>query len=125
MAAAAHCSDRQRRRPRAQGWVLLWRLLRPAQADGHKLVSLCPLALHGRFRPACSSLRLALTPPPPPPNSLVETVMSYQMTRFVIDAQKAVLQRASPEARTEDFEFEEGEVYAIDMIVSTGEGKPK
>lgn len=27
--------------------------------------------------------------------------------------------------QVEDVEFEEGEVYAIDCLVSTGEGKPK
>ncbi|PSC67049.1 proliferation-associated 2G4-like [Micractinium conductrix] len=47
--------------------------------------------------------------------NLVDGVMTYEMTRFVIDAQKAV----------DECEFEEGEVYAIDIIVTTGEGKPK
>ncbi|KAL4440303.1 hypothetical protein ABPG75_003304 [Micractinium tetrahymenae] len=57
--------------------------------------------------------------------NLVDGVMTYQMTRFVIDAQKAVLQKPQPDVKVEESEFEEGEVYAIDIIVSTGEGKPK
>ncbi len=47
------------------------------------------------------------------------------MKRFVIDASKAVLNRPTPEAKVEDAEFEEGDVFAIDIVVSTGEGKPK
>ena len=31
----------------------------------------------------------------------------------------------SPLVQVEDHEFEEGEVYAIDIVISTGEGKPK
>jgi len=57
--------------------------------------------------------------------NLVEGVMSHQMKQFVIDANKCVLNRPSPEHKVEDGEFEENEVYAIDIVVSTGEGKPK
>jgi curved DNA binding protein len=57
--------------------------------------------------------------------NLVEGVMSHLMTRFIIDADKVVLNRPPPDQRTEDMEFEEGEVYAVDVIMSTGEGKPK
>ncbi|PSC67181.1 proliferation-associated 2G4 [Micractinium conductrix] len=57
--------------------------------------------------------------------NLVDGVMTYEMTRFVIDAQKAVLQKPSPDMKVDECEFEEGEVYAIDIIVTTGEGKPK
>ena len=57
--------------------------------------------------------------------NLVEGVMSHQMKQFVIDANKCVLSRPSPEHKVEDGEFEENEVYAIDIVVSTGEGKPK
>lgn len=55
----------------------------------------------------------------------IEGVMSNQMSRFIIDAGKVVLNRPQPDQRVEDEEFEEGEVYSIDMIVSTGDGKPK
>ncbi|KAL3144873.1 hypothetical protein ABBQ38_001973 [Trebouxia sp. C0009 RCD-2024] len=57
--------------------------------------------------------------------NLVEGVMTHQMKQFVIDANKCVLNRPSPEHKVEDGEFEENEVYAVDIVVSTGEGKPK
>ncbi|KFM27934.1 Proliferation-associated protein A [Auxenochlorella protothecoides] len=47
--------------------------------------------------------------------TLVEGVLSHEMKRFIIDASKAA----------DDFEIEEGEVYAIDIVMSTGEGKSK
>lgn len=57
--------------------------------------------------------------------NLVEGVMSHQMSRFIIDGGKVILNRPNPDHKVEDAEFEEGEVYAIDIIMSTGEGKPK
>ena len=57
--------------------------------------------------------------------SLVEGVMSHQMHRFIIDGGKVVLNRPAADQRVEDETFEEGEVYAIDVIMSTGEGKAK
>lgn len=57
--------------------------------------------------------------------NLVEGVMMHQMKQFVIDANKCVLNRPSPEHKVENGEFEENEVYAVDIVVSTGEGKPK
>jgi methionine aminopeptidase len=52
--------------------------------------------------------------------SLVEGVMSHQMKQFTIDANKCVLNKVTPEHRVENEEFEENEVYAIDIVVSTG-----
>ncbi len=57
--------------------------------------------------------------------TLVEGDMSHQMKQFVIDGNKCVLNRPTPEHKVEDQEFEENEVYAIDIVMSTGEGKPK
>ena len=47
------------------------------------------------------------------------------MKQFVIDANKCVLNKPSPEAKVEDGDFEENEVYAIDIAVSTGDGKTR
>lgn len=55
--------------------------------------------------------------------NLVEGVLSHQMKQFVIDGNKCVLNKPTPEHRVEDAEFLENEVYAIDIVVSTGEGK--
>ncbi|XP_050882944.1 ERBB-3 BINDING PROTEIN 1 isoform X2 [Lathyrus oleraceus] len=56
---------------------------------------------------------------------IVEGVLSHQMKQFVIDANKVVLNVSNPDTRVDDAEFEENEVYAIDIVASTGEGKPK
>ena len=45
------------------------------------------------------------------------------MKQFVIDGNKVVLSVTNPEVRVDDAEFEENEVYAVDIVASTGEGK--
>ncbi|XP_042515762.1 ERBB-3 BINDING PROTEIN 1 [Macadamia integrifolia] len=56
---------------------------------------------------------------------IVEGVLSHQLKQFVIDGNKVILSISSPDTRVDDAEFEENEVYAIDIVTSTGEGKPK
>ncbi|XP_071697434.1 ERBB-3 BINDING PROTEIN 1 [Rutidosis leptorrhynchoides] len=56
---------------------------------------------------------------------IVEGVLSHQLKQFVIDGNKVVLSVTNPETRVEDAEFEENEVYAIDIVASTGDGKPR
>ncbi|XP_057953660.1 ERBB-3 BINDING PROTEIN 1-like isoform X2 [Malania oleifera] len=56
---------------------------------------------------------------------IVEGVLSHQLKQFVIDGNKVVLSVSCPETRVDDAEFEENEVYAIDIVASTGDGKPK
>ncbi|ESQ45333.1 hypothetical protein EUTSA_v10010435mg [Eutrema salsugineum] len=56
---------------------------------------------------------------------IVEGVLSHQMKQMVIDGSKAVLSVSSPDSKVDDVEFEENEVYAIDIVASTGDGKPK
>ncbi|GER26661.1 methionine aminopeptidase 2 [Striga asiatica] len=56
---------------------------------------------------------------------IVEGVLSHQMKQFVIDGNKVVLSASGPETRVDEAEFEENEVYSIDIVTSTGEGKPK
>mmetsp|Transcript_38288 Transcript_38288/g.68656 ORF Transcript_38288/g.68656 Transcript_38288/m.68656 type:complete len:374 (-) Transcript_38288:39-1160(-) len=57
--------------------------------------------------------------------SLVEGVLTHQMKQFVIDGNKVVLNKVTPEMKVEEDEFEENEVYAVDIVVSTGEGKAR
>ena len=54
---------------------------------------------------------------------LAEGVLSHQMKQFVIDANKVVLSQGNAESRVDDFEFEEHEVYGVDIVMSTGDGK--
>lgn len=56
---------------------------------------------------------------------VVEGVLSHQMKQFVIDANKVVLSVTNPETRVDDAEFEDNEVYSVDIVMSTGEGKPR
>ncbi|KAH7510481.1 hypothetical protein FEM48_ZijujUnG0125400 [Ziziphus jujuba var. spinosa] len=56
---------------------------------------------------------------------IVEGVLSHQLKQFVIDGNKVILSVTNPDTRVDDAEFEENEVYAIDIVTSTGEGKPK
>lgn len=55
----------------------------------------------------------------------VEGVLSHQIKRFVIDGNKVVLEKPTPEMKVEEAVFEENEVFALDIAFSTGEGKPK
>eukprot|EP00258_Populus_trichocarpa_P027452 XP_024443471.1 ERBB-3 BINDING PROTEIN 1 [Populus trichocarpa] len=56
---------------------------------------------------------------------IVEGVLSHQLKQFVIDGNKVILSVSNPDTRVDDAEFEENEVYAVDIFTSTGEGKPK
>jgi len=55
----------------------------------------------------------------------LEGVLSHQLKKFVVDANKVILNRPTQEHKVEEFEFEEGEIYAVDIVMSTGEGKAK
>lgn len=52
--------------------------------------------------------------------SLVDGVMTHNMKQFVIDGNKCILNRPAPDQKVEDAPIEEFEVYAIDIVVSTG-----
>lgn len=56
---------------------------------------------------------------------IVEGVLSHQLKQFVIDGNKVILNVSNPDTRVDDADFEENEVYAIDIVASTGDGKPK
>ncbi|KAJ6922563.1 ERBB-3 BINDING PROTEIN 1-like [Populus alba x Populus x berolinensis] len=56
---------------------------------------------------------------------IVEGVLSHQLKQFVIDGNKVILSVSNPDTRVDDAEFEENEVYAVDIVTSTGDGKPK
>ena len=56
---------------------------------------------------------------------LVEGVLTHEQKRFVLDGNKCVLNRPGPDARVDDHDFLENEVYAVDIVVATGEGKTR
>jgi curved DNA binding protein len=55
----------------------------------------------------------------------VEGVLSHQMKRFVIDGNKVILNKSNPEHKVEIAKFEENEVYGVDIVMSTGDGKAR
>jgi len=57
--------------------------------------------------------------------NMVEGVLSHQMKRFVIDGNQSIIGKSTVEHKVEEFEFEENQVYCCDIVVSSGEGKPK
>jgi curved DNA binding protein len=57
--------------------------------------------------------------------NLVQGVLSHQMKRFVIDGSNVIIQREETDQKVNEFEVKQYEVYAIDIAMSTGDGKPK
>jgi curved DNA binding protein len=59
--------------------------------------------------------------------NLCQGVLSHQLKQFVIDGSKVIIARPvkEDEQMVEDVTFEPNEVYAIDVAVSSGDGKPK
>lgn len=55
----------------------------------------------------------------------LDGVLSHQMKRYVIDGSKVIANKKSLESRVEEWKFEENEVYNVDIVMSTGEGKAK
>ncbi|XP_074653223.1 proliferation-associated protein 2G4-like [Tubulanus polymorphus] len=57
----------------------------------------------------------------------IEGMLSYQLQQHTIDGEKAIIQNPTENQRKdhEKKEFELHEVYALDMLISTGEGRGK
>lgn len=56
----------------------------------------------------------------------VQGVLSHEMSRHRIDGEKVILNKAKDaDEKVEQFEFEPNQVFAIDIVMSTGDGKPK
>lgn len=55
----------------------------------------------------------------------LEGVLSHELKKHLIDGNNCIINKETFEQKVEEREFQVGEVYALDVIVSTGEGKPK
>jgi len=55
----------------------------------------------------------------------IQGTLMHQMKRYIIDGNKVILLRNDPEQKVEECEIEVNEVYALDVAMSTGDGKPK
>mmetsp|Transcript_3147 Transcript_3147/g.3756 ORF Transcript_3147/g.3756 Transcript_3147/m.3756 type:complete len:403 (-) Transcript_3147:160-1368(-) len=53
----------------------------------------------------------------------VQGIVSHQISQFTIDGEKVIVNKPDPESKVDDVEFEPNEVYAIDIVMSTGDGK--
>lgn len=47
------------------------------------------------------------------------------MKKHLSDGNEAIINKETPEQRVEDWEFTPGDIFALDVYVSTGEGMPK
>merc|ERR1712190_371509 len=52
-------------------------------------------------------------------------VLSHQLKKHVIDGNRVILSTPTDDQNVDEFEFELNEVYCIDVLMSTGEGKGK
>jgi len=55
----------------------------------------------------------------------VQGVLSHQLKRHIIDGNRCIIGCDTIEEKVDEFEFEMNEVYCIDVVMSTGEGKGK
>lgn len=55
----------------------------------------------------------------------VEGVLSHRMKRDIIDGIETIINQSTFDQKVEQRNFEFGDVFGLDVIVSTGEGKPK
>jgi len=54
-----------------------------------------------------------------------EGVLSHQIKQNVIDGNRVVINKTDVDQTVEEFAFEVNEAYVIDIVMSTGDGKPK
>lgn len=52
-------------------------------------------------------------------------VLSHQVKRYIVDGNRVIINKETQENKVDEFEFEENEVYCIDLLFSTGEGKAR
>mmetsp|Transcript_5650 Transcript_5650/g.9287 ORF Transcript_5650/g.9287 Transcript_5650/m.9287 type:complete len:459 (+) Transcript_5650:114-1490(+) len=55
----------------------------------------------------------------------ISGTLMHQMKQYVIDGKKMILLKEEPEQKVETCTFETGEVYAIDIAMTTGAGTPR
>merc|ERR1712151_513638 len=55
----------------------------------------------------------------------MQGVLSHQLKKHVIDGNRCIMSVETPEEKVDEFEFEMNEVYCLDVVMSSGEGKGK
>jgi len=57
--------------------------------------------------------------------NICEGVLSHRLKRFVLDGNETIISKIHIEQKVEDYEFAECEVWAVDLVLSSGPGKLK
>jgi len=52
----------------------------------------------------------------------MQGVLSHKMKKHLIDGNEAIINKETPEQRVDDWEFAPGDVLALDVYVSSGDG---
>lgn len=55
----------------------------------------------------------------------LQGVLSHQLKKHVIDGSRVILGAETADEHVDEFEFEMNEVYCVDVVMSTGEGKAR
>jgi len=55
----------------------------------------------------------------------LEGVLSHSMKKHLVDGNEVIINKESPENKVKEFQFEPGQVFSLDIYVSTGEGTTK
>ncbi|EGC39345.1 hypothetical protein DICPUDRAFT_52698 [Dictyostelium purpureum] len=55
----------------------------------------------------------------------VSGILSHELKRFIIDGERIIFSKHEPTQKIQTFEFKDYEVYCIDIVMSTGEGKAR
>jgi len=56
--------------------------------------------------------------------NVMEGVISHETRQYVIDHENCIISKVTPEHQVEEFEFEPNKVMIIDVVMTTGTGKP-
>lgn len=57
--------------------------------------------------------------------NVVEAVLSHRLKRYQLDNEDVILSRETADNHVDTVQFEDSQCWSIDIIMSTGEGKPK
>lgn len=55
----------------------------------------------------------------------VEGALSHKLKKHLIDGNDVIINKETPDQKVETYEFDAGDVFTIEVFISTGEGKPK
>ena len=55
----------------------------------------------------------------------VQGVLSHKMKKHLNDGNESIINKETPEQRVDDWEFAPGDIFALDVYVSSGEGMPR